>query len=105
MNSVIKARDSIRIPLLRIADADDVSRLQNYTISMYRIDSNTLNTPYAQGRTGNSNSGILIEFGENYAVQLVIMQAAANICMWFRYKHGSGSIWDGMAWTNISGAQ
>jgi hypothetical protein len=84
--------------LTAIADCDDNTLTGNGgQIHFYRTNGNTLNTPYKQGLT-DAVAGLLVVLGDaNYTTQIHYQDADTKY--YIRSKSGTGSTWNGKAWT------
>lgn len=89
---------AVATDLTIIADCDDNTLTGNDgQIHFYGTNSNTLNTPYKQGLT-SKNEGLLIVLGNaGWTTQIHYQNADTNY--YIRSKSGSGSTWNGKAWT------
>lgn len=84
--------------LTTIADCDDNTLAGNGgQIHFYATDYNTLNTPYKQGLTTASGSVLFVFGNSNYTTQ--ISYTTSDSMIYIRTKGGTGSTWNGKAWT------
>lgn len=86
-----------------IADCDD-NTLQGGEgqIHFYATNGTTLNTPYKQGLTEAAQSVLFVYGSSNFTTQ--ICYGVADNISYIRSKGGTGSTWNGRAWTaNVTG--